>query len=106
MLNTRRPTILVVGILVLLAGVVFALQGANVITGSSLMSGNSTYIYVGAVVAIIGLALVFWSPRVSKKASPVQTQVHQPTKRVRLRSHIDGRHRISRGTRREAVSLS
>ena len=48
----------VVGILLALAGLVFALQGAGVIGGSSLMSGNSMYIYVGAVVLIIGLILL------------------------------------------------
>jgi hypothetical protein len=39
-------------------GVVFALQGANVIKGSSVMSGNSTYIYVGGALAVIGLVLI------------------------------------------------
>lgn len=48
----------IVGILLVLAGLVFALQGAGVIGGSALMSGNSTYIYVGVVVAIIGLILL------------------------------------------------
>lgn len=48
----------IVGILLALAGLVFALQGAGVIMGSSLMSGNSLYIYVGAVVLIIGLILL------------------------------------------------
>ena len=50
--------LIIVGVLLLLAGIVFALQGDGIIMGSSLMSGNSTYIYVGAVVAIIGLILV------------------------------------------------
>ena len=71
---------MVIGGLILLAGIVFSLQGANVITGSSLMCGNSTYIYVGAVVAIIGLALLALSSRVGNRpasptgASPAQTQ--------------------------------
>jgi len=39
-------------------GIVFSLQGMNIITGSSVMSGVSAYIYIGAVVAVIGLALV------------------------------------------------
>gem|GEM_PF-4065331 len=78
-LNSRKLALLVVGILFLLAGIVFALQGANVITGSSLMSGNSTYIYVGAVVAIIGLALIAWSTMVgSAKSKAAQSQAPQP----------------------------
>jgi len=58
---------MILGVILFLAGIVFSLQGANVITGSSLMSGNPTYIYVGAVVAIIGLALLVLSTRVGKK---------------------------------------
>ena len=79
-MNSRKVVLLVVGALLLLAGVVFSLQGANIITGSSLMSGNSTYIYVGAIVAIIGLALIAASSRVGNKpsssmsAGPAQTQ--------------------------------
>ncbi len=79
-MNSRKIVLLVIGVLLLLAGIVFSLQGANIITGSSLMSGNSTYIYVGAVVAIIGLALLVLSTRVGNKpapsmaAGPAQTQ--------------------------------
>lgn len=54
-MNARKSALEVVGILLVLAGVVFSLQGANVIGGSALMSGNSTYIYVGIVVAIVGV---------------------------------------------------
>jgi len=68
--NSGRLALLVVGVILLLAGIVFSLQGANVITGSSLMSGNSTYIYVGAVVAIVGLALLALSSRGGKKPPP------------------------------------
>ena len=57
-METRKLAMVVVGILLALAGLVFALQGAGVIMGSSLMSGNSLYIYVGAVVLIIGLILL------------------------------------------------
>jgi hypothetical protein len=60
---------LILGVVLLLGGIVFSLQGADIITGSSLMSGNSTYIYVGAVVAIIGLALLALMSRVGKKAA-------------------------------------
>jgi len=49
---------MVVGVILLLMGIVFSLQGMNIITGSSVMSGVSTYIYIGAVVAIIGLVLL------------------------------------------------
>ncbi len=39
----------------LLAGTVFALQGANVIGGSSVMNGSSTWTYVGGLLAVIGV---------------------------------------------------
>jgi len=67
--NSRKIVLMVLGVLILLAGIVFSLQGANIITGSSLMSGNSAYIYVGAVVAIIGLALLVLSSRVGNRPS-------------------------------------
>ena len=68
-MNSGKLALLILGVLLLLAGIVFSLQGADIITGSPLMSGNPTYIYVGAVVAIIGLALLALSSRVGKKAS-------------------------------------
>lgn len=61
---------LVVGVILLLMGIVFALQGANVLAGSPVMSGNSTYIYVGAVVAIFGLVLLAWASRPSAASAP------------------------------------
>ena len=79
-MNSRKLVLLILGVILLLAGVVFSLQGANVITGSSVMSGNSTYIYVGAVVALVGLALLALSSRAGRKpgsptaAVPPQTQ--------------------------------
>ena len=57
-METRKLAMIIVGILLAIAGTVFALQGANVIGGSSIMNGNSTYIYVGGVLAIIGLILL------------------------------------------------
>jgi len=69
-MNSQKLALQVVGVLLLLAGIVFSLQGANIITGSSLMSGNSTYIYVGAIVAIVGLALLALSSRVGNKPAP------------------------------------
>ena len=77
-MNSRKLALVILGVLLLLAGIVFSLQGANIITGSSLMSGNSTYIYVGAIVAIIGLALLALSFRAGKKpASPMAAEPPQ-----------------------------
>lgn len=68
----------VVGVLLALAGVVFALQGGGVIGGSSLMSGNSTYIYVGAVVLVIGLILLGLGAMSKSKMSPTQAPTTKP----------------------------
>lgn len=56
-MSAMKWVLVIVGILLLLAGIVFSLQGANVIGGSALMSGNPTYIYVGIAVAIIGIVI-------------------------------------------------
>ena len=53
----RGIALTVVGVLLTLVGVVFALQGAGFVGGSSLMDNNPDYIYIGAVVAIVGIAL-------------------------------------------------
>lgn len=71
-LNSGRLAALVVGTVVLLMGVVFALQGANVIGGSSLMSGNSDYIYIGGAVAVVGAVIIALSSRVGRPPASVQ----------------------------------
>lgn len=50
-------TLVVVGVILTIAGLVWALQGFNVI-GGSFMSGNSVWAIIGPVVAVVGLALV------------------------------------------------
>jgi hypothetical protein len=44
----------IVGILLILFGTTFALQGDNMIGGSA-MSGNSFWIYAGSAIAVVGL---------------------------------------------------
>jgi hypothetical protein len=45
------------GLLLTLAGVIFALQGVGVI-GGSFMSGTTTWAVIGPLIALAGLALV------------------------------------------------
>jgi hypothetical protein len=47
----------VVGVLMLLAGTVFALQGFGVV-GGSVMSGSSFWKVAGPIIAVAGLALL------------------------------------------------
>lgn len=76
-METRRIAMVVVGVLLAFAGVVFALQGAGVI-GGSMMSGNSTYIYVGAVVLVIGLIVLGLGAMSKSKMSPTQAPMSKP----------------------------
>lgn len=48
---------LIVGAVMILVGAVWTLQGLNIL-GGSFMSGNLLYTVIGAIVALIGLALV------------------------------------------------
>jgi uncharacterized Tic20 family protein len=52
-----RITLIVVGIVALLVGVVFAGQGANLIPGSS-MTGDRTWLYIGLALAVVGVVLL------------------------------------------------
>ena len=80
-MNSRRLAPAIVGVILVLMGTVFALQGANVIGGSALMSGNTTYIYVGAVVVIIGLLALAWAYMQKPKQKPsAPATTPQPTK--------------------------
>jgi protein-S-isoprenylcysteine O-methyltransferase Ste14 len=52
----------VIGALLSLAGVVWILQGTNVVHGS-MMSGHGGYAALGIVVLVIGAALLVWAWR-------------------------------------------
>lgn len=46
----------IVGVILLIAGIIWALQGFGEI-GGSFMSGNSVWAVIGPVVAVVGLVL-------------------------------------------------
>jgi protein-S-isoprenylcysteine O-methyltransferase Ste14 len=58
----------IVGVLAVVIGVVFIGQGTNAIHGSS-MSGHGGYAGLGAVLVVIGLALVLWAWRSGRRRS-------------------------------------
>ena len=52
----RRGLLVVVGVLIAIAGAVWALQGFGLI-GGSFMSGTTLWTVIGPVVALVGLAI-------------------------------------------------
>ncbi len=58
----RSPVLIVVGLLLVAMGLVWMLQGLDVIGGSA-MSGHTLWAVVGPIVALAGLALVFRGTR-------------------------------------------
>lgn len=52
----------IAGILLLLVGLLWILQGANILSGS-VMSGQSQWLYIGIVVALVGAGIVYWVRR-------------------------------------------
>jgi protein-S-isoprenylcysteine O-methyltransferase Ste14 len=56
-----------VGIVLLVVGAVWILQGANVLTGSA-MSGRGQWLIVGILLAVVGVALLWWNRRAGRRA--------------------------------------
>jgi len=52
-----RMTLIIVGVVALLIGALFAGQGANLIPGSS-MTGDRTWLYIGLALAVLGIVLL------------------------------------------------
>jgi hypothetical protein len=70
-MSALRWGLIVVGVLLLLAGIVFALQGSTGIGGGSSMDNNPFWTYAGAVIAIMGAAVAVVGLRIrSKPAAP------------------------------------
>ena len=59
-----RAIIVILGVLVAAAGVLFALQGFGVVSGSA-MTGTTTWSILGPIIALIGIAIAFagWRAR-------------------------------------------
>ena len=56
----------IAGLVLLILGVLWILQGASVVHGSS-MSGHSQYAVLGVVAFVLGLALLGWAARVRRR---------------------------------------
>jgi hypothetical protein len=57
-----RTFALIVGLLAVLAGAVWTLQGVGILPGS-FMSSNPTWVVIGLVTAVVGAGLAVWSRR-------------------------------------------
>jgi hypothetical protein len=67
-LNGLRMAGIIVGVLFVLSGGIFALQGEGVLLGSP-MSDNPTWIYIGSLVILMGVILILISSIAFKKKS-------------------------------------
>jgi hypothetical protein len=64
----RNGLLMVVGALLAVAGIIWALQGFGVI-GGSFMSGDSVWAIIGPVVAVVGLGLAAVGVRRGRSAA-------------------------------------
>jgi xanthine/uracil permease len=70
----RRAIPIVIGAILLLLGLGWASQGAGMMGGSSLMDNNPTFIYLGGLLAVVGIALiVFGAISKTKARTPAVT---------------------------------
>ena len=49
----------ILGVLMVLIGALWTLQGSNVLAGSA-MSGQSMWLWIGIVVLVAGLGVLYW----------------------------------------------
>jgi uncharacterized membrane protein HdeD (DUF308 family) len=59
---------MVLGVLLILVGCVWILQGINVLPGS-FMTGQMKWAIHGAIAAVVGILLIVWSRRASRGAN-------------------------------------
>jgi hypothetical protein len=64
----RSGVLTAVGVILTIAGVIWALQGFGVI-GGSFMSGDSVWAIIGPIVAAIGLLIIVIAVRRARSAS-------------------------------------
>ena len=60
---------LILGVLAVLVGIVWTLQGLNVLKGSG-MSGQPMWAIIGPILAIVGLALVTFGAGIGRRRAP------------------------------------
>jgi len=63
----KRPVAVVVGVLFVLVGALWTLQGLGYVGGSA-MSGVTLWAVVGPIVVVVGVLVALWGAR--RKAAP------------------------------------
>ena len=53
----------IVGIIFILFGGIWTLQGANILKGSAVMSGQSQWMWIGLAVIVLGIVALWWTYR-------------------------------------------
>ena len=53
----KRAVLVVIGIVLVLAGIVFTLQGLDVMGGHGGMNGHEVWAVIGPIIAIVGLVV-------------------------------------------------
>ena len=64
-----RAAFVAIGVIALLVGFVWTLQGADVLLGS-VMSGSTFWLGAGLVLRVVGLALAGWGARAPSAKKP------------------------------------
>ena len=65
----KRWTFVIVGIVLVIAGVIFMLQGLDVLGGSGGMNGNKAWAVLGPIIAIVGVVLLVTGARSRSRTS-------------------------------------
>ena len=67
LVGMKRPVAVVVGVLLVLVGALWTLQGLGYVGGSA-MSGVTLWAVVGPIVVVVGVLVALWGAR--RKAAP------------------------------------
>ena len=62
-MKAGRIAAMIVGVILVLLGIIWALQGLNIIKYGSLMVGHLRWVPIGALVAAAGIGLILFSRR-------------------------------------------
>ena len=60
--NHMKTLFYIIGILLILAGAIFFLQGVNVLPGS-IMTGDPQWTINGSIMIVVGIGLLVWARR-------------------------------------------